>query len=126
MQTAIKHKDKLSQFNYLFFDKNKQYKRGGFKQVSSAALNSFEALSMEFSPDEEGYMMIYVANQTDESLNVYMDDMTITHIEGPIIRTDDYYPFGLTFNSSERSGFTTPPDLNGGVVNSLYILLPNG
>jgi len=36
-----------------------------------------------------------------------MDDMMVLHTEGPIVRVDDYYPFGLTFNSSERSGFTT-------------------
>ncbi len=93
--------------NYLFFDKNKQYQSGGFQQVSTAALNSFEALSLDFFPDEEGYMIIYVANQTDEDLNVYFDDMAIEHIEGPIVQTDDYYPFGLTFNSSERSGYTS-------------------
>lgn len=57
---------------------------------------------------------IYVANQTDEDLNVYFDDLTIEHIEGPIVQTDDYYPFGLTFNSSERSGFTTNKFLYNG------------
>lgn len=93
--------------NYMFFDRNRQYKRGGFKQVSSAALNAFETLTLNFKPEEEGYMMIYVANQTNEDLDVHFDDLTVEHLEGPIIRTDDYYPFGLTFNSSERSGFTT-------------------
>ncbi len=93
--------------NYLFFDRNQQYKSGGFDQVSSSANGNFEQLSLSYTPTEEGYMLIYLANQTNESLEVYMDDMTITHEEGPIVRTDDYYPFGLTFNSSERSGHTT-------------------
>jgi len=93
--------------NYMFFDRNRQYTSGGFKQVSTAALNSFETLTLSFSPAEEGYMMIYVANQTNENLNVFFDDLTVEHIERPIVRTDDYYPFGLTFNSSERSGYTT-------------------
>jgi RHS repeat-associated protein len=101
--------------NYMFFDRNRQYKRGGFKQVSSAALNAFETLTLNFKPEEEGYMMIYVANQTNEDLDVHFDDLTVEHLEGPIIRTDDYYPFGLTFNSSERSGFTTNKFLYNGV-----------
>jgi RHS repeat-associated protein len=52
-------------------------------------------------------MMIYTANQTAEDLDVYMDDLTILHTEGPIIRVDDYYPFGLTYHTSERTGYTT-------------------
>ncbi|NJN28516.1 MAG: hypothetical protein HC819_22345 [Cyclobacteriaceae bacterium] len=93
--------------NYMFFDKEGTFKKGGFKQVSEAALGSFEELTLEYVPEDEGTIMIYTANQTAEPLDVYMDDMRVAHIEGPIIRVDDYYPFGLTFNSSERSGFTT-------------------
>jgi RHS repeat-associated protein len=83
--------------------------------VSEAALGSFEELDLEYVPEEEGTMMIYTANQTAEDLDVYMDDLTILHTEGPIIRVDDYYPFGLTYNSSERSGFTTNKRLFNGV-----------
>ncbi|NJN28039.1 MAG: RHS repeat-associated core domain-containing protein [Cyclobacteriaceae bacterium] len=93
--------------NYMFYDKDNTFRKGGFKQVSEAALGSFEELTLEYVPEEEGTMMVYTANQTAEPLDVYMDDMRVAHIEGPIIRVDDYYPFGLTFNSSERSGFTT-------------------
>jgi RHS repeat-associated protein len=93
--------------NYLFFDKEGTFKKGGFKQVSEAALGSFEELSLEYFPEEEGTMMIYTANQTAEDLDVYIDDMAILHTEGPIIRVDDHYPFGLTFNTSERSGYLT-------------------
>ena len=91
--------------NYLFFDKENNFKNGGYRQVSEAALGSFEELSLDFAPEEEGTMIIYTANQTAEDLDVYMDDMMVLHTEGPIIRMDDYYPFGLTFNTSERSGF---------------------
>ncbi|MCG8307493.1 MAG: RHS repeat-associated core domain-containing protein, partial [Cytophagales bacterium] len=81
--------------------------KGGFKQVSEAALGNFEELRLEYVPEEEGTLMIYTANQTNENLDVYMDDMMVMHTEGPIVRADDYYPFGLTFNSSERSGYTS-------------------
>jgi RHS repeat-associated protein len=100
--------------NYMFFDRNRQYKRGGFKQVSSAARNAPETLALSFNPEEESYMMIYVANQTNEDLDVHFDDLTVEHLEGPIIRTDDYYPFGLTFNSSARSGYTSNKFLYNG------------
>jgi RHS repeat-associated protein len=93
--------------NYLFFDTENNFKKGGYKQVSEAALGSFEELDLEYVPEEEGTMMIYTANQTAEDLDVYMDDLTILHTEGPIIRVDDYYPFGLTYHTSERTGYTT-------------------
>jgi RHS repeat-associated protein len=93
--------------NYLFFDTENNFKKGGYKQVSEAALGSFEELDLEYVPEEEGTMMIYTANQTAEDLDVYMDDLTILHTEGPIIRVDDYYPFGMTYHTSERTGYAT-------------------
>jgi RHS repeat-associated protein len=101
--------------NYLFFDKENTFKKGGYKQVSEAALGSFEELDLEYVPEEEGTIMIYTANQTAEDLDVYMDDLTILHTEGPIIRVDDYYPFGMTYHTSERTGYTANRFLYNGI-----------
>ncbi len=100
--------------NYLFFDKDMNYKSGGFQQVTEDALGNFEDLKLDYVPEEEGYMMIYTANQTSENLNVYFDDMAVTHTSGPIIRTDDYYPFGMTFNTSVLDGALTNKYLYNG------------
>jgi RHS repeat-associated protein len=54
---------------------------------------------------EAGYVFVYLSNETPQS-EVYFDDLQISHTTTPIVQKDDYYPFGLTFNSSERSGFT--------------------
>lgn len=35
-------------------------------------------------------------------MEVYFDDLRIGHKHGPVIQGDDYYPFGLTFNSYQR------------------------
>ena len=35
-------------------------------------------------------------------VEVYFDDFKVTHIKSPVIQQDDYYPFGLTFNSYQR------------------------
>ena len=91
------------------------YKSGGFQQVTEDALGNFEELKLDYVPEEEGYMMIYTANQTLENLNVYFDDMAVTHTSGPIIRTDDYYPFGMTFNTSVLDGALTNKYLYNGV-----------
>jgi RHS repeat-associated protein len=34
--------------------------------------------------------------------DIYFDDLTITHQKSKVVQGDDYYPFGLTFNSYQR------------------------
>jgi RHS repeat-associated protein len=33
---------------------------------------------------------------------VYFDDLKVTQVKTPIVQVEDYYPFGLTFNSYQR------------------------
>ncbi|MCG8384204.1 MAG: hypothetical protein MJA30_01585, partial [Cytophagales bacterium] len=49
-----------------------------------------------------GYMLVYLSNESSTIAEVYFDDLTIEVKEDPVIQTDDYYPFGLTFNSYQR------------------------
>lgn len=35
-------------------------------------------------------------------VEVYFDDFKVTQVKSPVVQTDDYYPFGLTFNSYSR------------------------
>jgi RHS repeat-associated protein len=37
---------------------------------------------------------------------VYFDDFKVEHVKSPIVATDEYYPFGLTFNSYVRENDT--------------------
>ncbi|HEX8039452.1 MAG TPA: RHS repeat-associated core domain-containing protein [Chryseosolibacter sp.] len=39
-------------------------------------------------------------------MDVYFDDLKITHAKSPVVQMDDYYPFGLTFNSYSRENST--------------------
>jgi RHS repeat-associated protein len=39
--------------------------------------------------------------------DIYFDDLTITHAKSKIIQAQDYYPFGLTFNSYQRENSVT-------------------
>jgi RHS repeat-associated protein len=47
-------------------------------------------------------MYIYISNEGSKAQEIYFDDFTILHKKSPVIQTDDYYPFGLTFNSHRR------------------------
>ncbi len=39
-------------------------------------------------------------------MEVYFDDFKVTHTKSPVIQSDNYYPFGLAFNSYQRENAT--------------------
>src|SRR3954470_1590380 len=40
---------------------------------------------------------------------VYFDDFKVEHVKSPVIQSEDFYPFGLTFNSYQRENSTPNP-----------------
>src|SRR5690606_27392424 len=51
---------------------------------------------------EAGHRYIYLSNEGEELVDVFFDDLKVEHVKSPIIQANDYYPFGLTFNSYQR------------------------
>jgi RHS repeat-associated protein len=49
---------------------------------------------------------VFVSNEHPTYVDVYFDDITVTHTPSPLVQVDDYYPFGLTFNSYQRENST--------------------
>ena len=100
----------LAYLNYILFDNNFQPiltidgdVDAGFDQVTTAADGAFEKLEINQIPiTQAGYMYIYVSNENAANVNVYFDDLKITHTKSKIVQMDDYYPFGLSFNSFKR------------------------
>jgi len=58
---------------------------------------------------QPGYVYIYLSNESPTTVEVYFDDFKVTQVKSPVIQTDDYYPFGLAFNSYSREN-STPND----------------
>ena len=48
--------------------------------------------------NEPGFLYVYVSNESTWDVDVYFDDLTVSHTYNGIIQTEDYYPFGLTHN----------------------------
>ncbi|MDN5203083.1 DUF1593 domain-containing protein [Fulvivirgaceae bacterium BMA10] len=95
----------FAHLNYLLFDKNYVPEGGGFLSVPEGAY--FNSTRMAFNPiqiEKDGYIYVYLNNSSDSDNPVDFDDLTITHTQSPVVSSDDYYPFGLTFNSAQKIG----------------------
>lgn len=100
--------------NYLVFDKDYELiiSKSGYQRVSVAASENGQLLtpdgklherlqSPEIEISQPGYVYIYLSNE-EGGKEVYFDDFKVEHVKSPVIQQDDYYPFGLTFNSYQR------------------------
>jgi RHS repeat-associated protein len=98
--------------NVLVFDKNFILVDAAIQQVNGDGLyghpmgsgvkGEHDHLSKQVTIKEPGYVFIYVSNEGAVQQDIYFDDLTIVHTKSPVIQIDDYYPFGLTFNSWRR------------------------
>ena len=96
--------------NWLVFDRNYIFIPGksGYQRMTTSAKEAGTDVAHErlASPDiiigEPGYVYVYLSNEETTPVEVYFDDFKVTQIKSPVIQTEDYYPFGLTFNSYQR------------------------
>ncbi len=86
----------------------------GFHRITTAAREYGQdgdhvRLFKDITITEPGYLYIYLSNENETPVEVFFDDFRVEHIKSLVVQMDDYYPFGLTFNSYSREN-TTPQD----------------
>ncbi len=73
------------QFNFVASNSGvQQVQPGSEKQALVAPLQTIS---------KNGFLYIYVSNESPQ--DVYFDDLTVTHYNGPLIQEQSFYPFGL-------------------------------
>ncbi|PZX59326.1 RHS repeat-associated protein [Algoriphagus ratkowskyi] len=95
--------------NYIFFDKDKNYKHGGFVQLSETAREdgtnvAHERLYQEVVAEEPGYYYIYLSNDSQEPSEAFFDDFSVQVSESPFIQGTVYYSYGMIALQELREG----------------------
>jgi RHS repeat-associated protein len=93
--------------NWLIFDRDYNFITGGYQRMSTSAKENgqdvaHEKLSGQLVATQPGYVYIYLSNEETTPVDVFFDDFKVTQVKSPVVQMDDYYPFGLAFNSYSR------------------------
>ena len=95
--------------NWLIFDRDYNFVNGGYQRMSDVAKEhgqdvAHEKLSASVVITQPGYVYVFLSNEETSPVEVYFDEMVVTHAKSPIIEMTDYYPFGLQYGHFTREG----------------------
>ncbi len=113
LQTTSSNGAPKAFLNWLIFDRNYSFISGGFQQITTAAKESGTDIAHEriapasdLTITQPGYVYIYLSNEETTPVEVYFDDFKVKQVKSMVVQEEEYYPFGLAFNSYSRENST--------------------
>jgi len=92
-----------AQLRYLFYDKDNKFISSQSVAVTASAANSWLKLTLpQFTATQDGYLQVLVVNESN--VDVWFDDLSITHTEALIVQENHYDPWGLNLAGIETQG----------------------
>jgi RHS repeat-associated protein len=86
---------------YIAYDTAGAYLGSEYKLITRQALNNWQQLTLEHKAQQDGYVEVFLANESGE--DVYFDDMMISST--PLdVQENHYDPWGLNLVGIERAG----------------------
>ncbi|MFZ6014037.1 MAG: RHS repeat-associated core domain-containing protein [Bacteroidota bacterium] len=82
----------------LIFDSDHNFKDVAYQQVSSSGA----LISASYEVKEPGFAYLYVSNEHPTFADSYFDDVKMTLTPSVVVALNDYYSFGMEFNSYRR------------------------
>jgi RHS repeat-associated protein len=100
--------------NVIFFDE--QFNAVGFKTSMVGEIDRFkdhynDASMQNINAPKNGYVYIFASNES--KVDVYFDNLQVTHTRSPILEETHYYPFGMKIAAISNSAA-------GGVENKYH------
>ncbi|PZQ96008.1 MAG: hypothetical protein DI539_30360, partial [Flavobacterium psychrophilum] len=92
--------------NWILLDEQLKYVAEGSGSDVVKTADAIQALSTPgvITMPKNGLLYIYVSNET-QNWDVFFDNLSITHIAGPLVEETHYYPFGLTMAGISSKAF---------------------
>ncbi|MBL6447476.1 hypothetical protein JMN32_14250 [Fulvivirga sp. 29W222] len=94
--------------NYILFTKDFTVHQHGHTQIPATANTVHELRIDNITSDIEGFIYIYLTNESNTLNEVYFDDFEVMLTEGKVVQSNNYYPFGLQQNTSWTRMDQTP------------------